>query len=504
MPQPEHVDVVVLGSGQGGKQLAWRLAGSGKKVAVVERRWIGGSCPAVACMPSKNELWSARVAHIVRHAAEFGTLVGDVRTDMRKVLSRKQEMVKHEIALHLDAYKESGAELIMGAGRFIGPKTIEVALNDGGERVLSGAEIVLNLGSHAAIPDVPGLAAARPLTHIEALELDSLPAHLIVLGGGYVGVETAQTFRRLGSRVTIVEPGRQLMGREDADVAQEIQTILEGEGVEVVLNAQPARVQGVSGDAISVTAKTAGGERTIEGSDLIVAVGRVPNTADIGLDKAGVELDARGFVRVNERLQASAPGVWAIGECAGSPQFTHISVDDFRIVRDNMAGGNRRTGDRQVPYVMFTDPPLARVGLSEGKAQRQGAPARVARLPMSQVLRTEATGEKTGFMKDRRRGRRSPGGGPDRDDGGTAVHEAARRRLLASDDGRRPGLSLRRRPAPSGLRRDASCPRSTSISSSAGRRIRTNTASGIDVRQVPALQTHGAEQGVPEYGLKEE
>jgi pyruvate/2-oxoglutarate dehydrogenase complex dihydrolipoamide dehydrogenase (E3) component len=226
-----------------------------------------------------------------------------------------------------------------------------------------------------------------------------LPAHLIVLGGGYVGVETAQTFRRFGSRVTIVEPGRQLMGREDADVAQEIQTILEGEGVEVVLNAQPARVQGLSGDAVSVTAKTAGGERTIEGSDLIVAVGRVPNTADIGLDKAGVELDARGFVRVNERLQASAPGVWAIGECAGSPQFTHISVDDFRIVRDNMAGGNRRTDDRQVPYVMFTDPPLARVGLSEGEAQRQGVPARVARLPMSQVLRTEATGEKTGFMK---------------------------------------------------------------------------------------------------------
>jgi pyruvate/2-oxoglutarate dehydrogenase complex dihydrolipoamide dehydrogenase (E3) component len=399
MPQSEHFDVVILGSGQGGKLLAWNLARSGKKVAVVERRWVGGSCPAVACMPSKNELWSARVAHIVRNAAEFGTLVGEVRTDMRKVLGRKQDMVEREIAIHLKAYKESGAELIMGSGRFVGPKTIEVALNDGGARTLAGAEIVLNLGSHAAIPDIPGLAAARPLTHIEALELDYLPSHLIVLGGGYVGVETAQTFRRFGSRVTIIEPGSQPMGREDRDVAQEIQAILTGEGVEVVLNADPASVHGLSGDVVAVTVRTAEGERTIEGSDLLVAVGRVPNTADIGLDKTGVELDRRGFVRVNERLQTTAPGIWAIGECAGSPQFTHISVDDFRIVADNMAGGNRRTNDRQVPYVMFTDPPLARVGLSEGEAQRQGVSVRIGKLPMSQVLRTEATDEKTGFMK---------------------------------------------------------------------------------------------------------
>jgi pyruvate/2-oxoglutarate dehydrogenase complex dihydrolipoamide dehydrogenase (E3) component len=399
MPQLEHFDVVILGSGQGGKLLAWRLGKSGKKVAVVERRWVGGSCPAVACMPSKNELWSARVAHIVRHAEDFGTLTVGAKTDMRKVRRRKQDMVEREIALHLSAYKASGAELIMGSGRFVGPKEIEVALNDGGVRQLAGSEIVLNLGSHAAIPDVPGLDAARPLTHIEALELDTLPSHLIVLGGGYVGVETAQTFRRFGSRVTIIEAGLQLMGREDPDVAQEIGTILTGEGVEVVLNAHPVNLHGLSGSAVAVTARTADGERTIEGSDLIVAVGRIPNTADIGLDKTGVELDPRGFIRVNERLQASAPGVWAIGECAGSPQFTHISVDDFRIVADNMAGGGRRTGDRQVPYVMFTDPPLARVGLSEAEAQRQGIPVRIAKLPMSEVLRTEATDEKQGFMK---------------------------------------------------------------------------------------------------------
>jgi len=399
MPQSEHFDVVILGSGQGGKLLAWKLARSGKRVAVVERRWVGGSCPAVACMPSKNELWSARVAHMVRHAAEFGTLTGEIRTDMRKVLRRKQDMVDREIAIHLQAYKESGAKLIMGAGRFVGPKVIEVALNDGGARTLDGAEIVLNLGSHAAIPAIPGLGAARPLTHIEALELDTLPSHLIVLGGGYVGVETAQTFRRFGSGVTIIEPGRQLMGREDPDVAQEIETVLRNEGVEVMLNVQPEGVGGVSGATVAVNARTADGKRKIEGSHLLVAVGRIPNTAGIDLDKAGVELDARGFIRVNERLQTSAPGVWAIGECAGSPQFTHVSVDDFRIVADNMAGGARKTSDRLVPYVMFTDPPLARVGLSEAEAQRQGVPVRVGRLPMSQVLRTEATGEKTGFMK---------------------------------------------------------------------------------------------------------
>ncbi len=399
MPQPEHFDVVVLGSGQGGKQLAWDLARSGKTIAVVERRWVGGSCPAVACMPSKNEVWSARVAYLVRNAARFGTLTGEVRTDMRRVLARKQDMVEREIAIHLDAYSESGAELIMGLGRFVGAKTIEVALNDGGARVLSGGEIVLNLGSRAAIPDIPGLEAARALTHIEALDLDVLPSHLIVLGGGYVGVEMAQAFRRFGSRVTVIEPGGQLMGREDPDVAETIRTLLDREGVEVVLNARPASVTGLSGDAVAVTIETADGERRIEGSDLLVAIGRVPNTADIDLDKAGVELDARGFIRVNERLQTSAPGVWAIGECAGSPQFTHVSVDDFRIVRANMAGGDRRTTDRLVPYVMFTDPPLARVGLSEGEAQRRGVPVRVARLPMSRVLRTEATDEKEGFMK---------------------------------------------------------------------------------------------------------
>ena len=399
MSKCETLDVVVLGSGQGGKRLAWYLGRSGKKVAVVERRWVGGSCPAVACLPSKNELWSARVAHFVRHAAGFGTIVDGVRTDMARVRRRKQDMIDREIDLHLNAYKEAGVELLMGSGRFIGPKTIEVMLNQGGTRVLSGNQIVINVGSHAAIPDIPGLREAQPLTHIEALELDELPSHLIVLGGGYVGIEMAQAFRRFGSRVSVIEPGLQIMGREDADVAEEVGRVLRAEGIDILLSARPLTVEGLNGESVSVTVRMESGERKIQGSHLLVAVGRIANTADIGLENAGVALNERGFIQVDERLRASASGVWAIGECAGSPQFTHVSVDDFRIVRDNMAGGKRNTNDRLIPYVMFTDPPLAHVGLSEGEAQRRGISIRVAKLPMRKVLRTLATDETEGFMK---------------------------------------------------------------------------------------------------------
>ena len=399
MPQPERFEVLVLGSGVGGKLIAWHLAQSGRQTAVVERRWIGGSCPNIACMPSKNEISSAKVAHLARHGAEFGTKVSSIAVDMATVRRRKREMVERQVAKHLENYKASGAELIMGSGRFVAPKTLEVTLNDGGTRVLAADKVFLNVGTHAAIPNVPGLEAAQPLTHVEALELDYLPQHLIVIGGGYSGLELAQAYRRFGSDVTIIESGPQLMGREDIDVSREMRRILSDEGMRVLLEAQLLEVRGRSGDKVTLVVRTPSGERNIDGSDILVAVGRIPNSSGIGLQDTGVELDGRGYIRVNDRLETSAPGVWALGECAGSPQFTHISEDDFRIVRDNLAGGNRSTRDRLVPYCTFTDPPLAHVGLSEGEAERQGVIARVARLPMDSVLGAQATDQREGFMK---------------------------------------------------------------------------------------------------------
>jgi pyruvate/2-oxoglutarate dehydrogenase complex dihydrolipoamide dehydrogenase (E3) component len=399
MSRPEQFDILILGSGKSGKLLAWHMAQSGRRTAVVERRWIGGSCPNIACLPSKNEIWSAKVAHLARHGAQFGVVNGPVTTDMAAVVKRKRDMVQREVEAHLHNYRTTGAELIMGDGRFVAPKTLEVNLNDGGTRVLAGDRVFINVGTHATIPAIPGLEAARPITHIETLELDYLPAHLIVLGAGYIGLELAQAYRRFGSRVTIIEPGPQLMGREDPDVAAEMRRILEDEGIRFLLAAQAINVKGRSGEDVKVTVRTPSGEQQIEGSDLLVAAGRSPNTQDIGLEKAGVALDARGYIRVNDRLETAASEVWAMGDCAGSPQFTHVAGDDFRIVKDNLAGGTRSTRDRLVPYCMFTDPQMAHVGLSERDAEREGKPVLVAKLPMNAVLRTEATDEKQGFMK---------------------------------------------------------------------------------------------------------
>ena len=399
MPQPERFEILVLGSGNGGMYLAWHMARSGRRTAVVERRLIGGSCPNTNCLPSKNEIWSAKVSDLVHHAARFGSMTGSVAIDMAKVRQRKRDMVKAEVAAVLQQYELSGAELIMGGGNFVAPKTLEVRLNGGGTRMLMGDQVFLNIGTHAAIPNVSGLDAAGPLTNIEALELDYVPQHLIVLGGGYVGLELAQALRRFGSRVTIIEHGPQIAGREDQDVADEIRRIFSEEGIDILVGAEVRRVQGRSGENVSLLVRTSSGERTVEGSDILVATGRSPNTAGIGLDVVGAELDGRGYIKVNERLETSAPDVWAIGECAGSPQFTHVSFDDFRIIRDNLAGANRTTRDRLIPFCMFTDPPLARVGLSEGEAQRQGIEARVAKLPMSAVLRTHTIDETQGFMK---------------------------------------------------------------------------------------------------------
>lgn len=397
---PEQLDVLVLGSGAGGKHMAWELAPPGGRTVVVERerRMIGGACPNTNCLPSKNEIWSAKVADLVRHAAAYGTITGTSSVDMARVRQRKRDMVESQIARHLQLFQESGADLIIGAGRFVAPRTLEVR-SDGKTRLLKADRVYLDLGTHAAIPDVPGLLAAGPLTHVEALELDRLPEHLVVLGGGYVGLEFAQAYRRFGSRVTLVDRGSQLLPREDPDVAGALLQVLESEGIDVLQSAELLEVQGRSGEHVRLRARAPDGERILEGSDLLVAVGRTPNTAGIGLDAAGVELDARDYVKVNDRLETTAPSVWAMGECAGSPQFTHAAVDDFRVIRDNLAGIRRTTRDRLVPFCLFTDPQLARVGLNEREAESRGAPVRVATLPMSAVLRAQTTGETRGFMK---------------------------------------------------------------------------------------------------------
>lgn len=399
MSEIERFDVLVFGSGAGGKLTAWTSASEGLRTAVVERGLIGGSCPNIACLPTKNVIHSAKVADFVRHDREFGSGTASASIQMAEVRARKRRMVDGLVNMHIDKYQRSGAELVFGEGRFVGAKTIEVRLKNGGIRTIYGDRVFLNLGTHAAVPDIPGLRAAKPITHIEALELDRLPSHLIVLGGGYVGMEFAQAFARFGSRVTVLERGSQLLPREDKDVADALMEFLHLDGIEVRLNAEVARVDGSSGDSVRATLATSAGRSSVDGSDILVAIGRIPNTQNIGLDKTGVALDTRGYVQVNERLETTATGIWALGECAGSPQFTHISEDDFRIVQTNLRGGSRNTRDRLVPFCLFTDPEIARVGINENEAIAAGRRYRVAKLPMEAVLRARTLSETRGFMK---------------------------------------------------------------------------------------------------------
>ncbi|HEV3447736.1 MAG TPA: FAD-dependent oxidoreductase, partial [Gemmataceae bacterium] len=395
----EHVHNLVIGSGVAGKILAWTLAKQGQQTVTIERSMVGGSCPNVACLPSKNVIYSAKAVSLVHPTMGLGVVTGSMRVDMAGVARRKRQMVEGLVALHLANFKASGAELIMGEARFTEPKTVHVTLNAGGTRLLRGERVFINVGTRASIPDVPGLAIAGPMTHVEALNLERLPGHLVILGGGYVGLEFAQALRRFGSRVTIIQRGPRLLEREDPDVADALRELMTDEGVEVLLQTNVLNVTGRSGTGVVLRVRSGAAERTLEASDILVATGRTPNTDRLDVARAGVELDSRGYIRVNDKLQTSASDVWATGECAGSPQFTHVGEDDCRVVLDNLAGGRRTTRGRLIPYCLFTDPELAHVGMTESEVRARDVPYRIARMPMAMVLRTRTLSQTRGFMK---------------------------------------------------------------------------------------------------------
>ena len=396
MATPEQYDAIVIGSGEGGKYLAWHLGSQGKKVANVEDKRIGGACPNVACLPSKNVIHSAKVASFFQRGAEFGIVHGKWHVDMAAVSARRQRMIDGLRDMHLSNYTKSHAEIVMGFGRFIADKTIEVALNAGGTRTLRSDYIFLDTGSRATIDPIPGLAESSPLTHIEALELTVLPDHLLILGGGFIGLEFAQAMRRFGANVTIIERNPSLVHRDDPDVIELVHQLFKDEGIDIVTNANVTQVEGTSGKSVIV--HLSDGAR-LEGSHILVATGRMPNTQNMDLDTVGIKTTPAGHFQVNDRLETTAPGVWAIGDCAGSPYFTHASYDDFRIIRDNLAGGNRTKNGRQIPSVTFTDPEIAHVGLTETEAKKQGTTYRLGKIPMAAALRSRTLDETRGFMK---------------------------------------------------------------------------------------------------------
>lgn len=395
----EHFQNLIIGSGVAGKIIGWALASQGQATVVVERAMVGGSCPNVACLPSKNVIYSAKAVSLVHPTQGLGVVTGHVRVDMAGVARRKWRMVNELVEVHLGKFRASGAELVMGEAQFTEPKTVRVTVNAGGTRLMRGERVFINVGTRASLPDVPGLASAEPMTHVEALNLEHVPHHLVILGGGYVGLEFAQAMRRFGSRVTIIQRGPRLLEREDPDVADALLGLMKDEGVEILLRAEVLKVTGRSGNGVALRVRTAATESTIEASDILVATGRTPNTDRLDTARARVDLDARGYIRVNDRLQTTAPDVWATGECAGSPKFTHVGEDDGRIVLDNLTGGSRTTQGRLVPYCLFTDPELAHVGLTESEAHAKGAPYRIARMPMARVFRAQTLSETRGFVK---------------------------------------------------------------------------------------------------------
>lgn len=395
----ESFDLVILGSGTGGKLSAWTLGMKGWRVAVVERQYIGGACNNTACLPSKNLIYSAQISSYAHRFPEFGLEAADVRVNMAVVQARKQRMVDGEWEGDSGLFRMTGVELILGVGRLVGPKSVEVMTPDGKTRHLAGDRVLIATGSRAVIDDTPGLRQSRPMTHIEALNLSVVPEHLVILGGGYVGLELAQAMRRFGGKVTLIEHGKRVLAQEDPDVSEAVLELLHTEGIEVRLESVVTEVRGESGRQVSLTIDTLGRKEVLEATHILTTTQRVPNTDGLGLEAAGVETTPAGYIRVNERLETTAPGIWAVGDVAGTPKFTHAAFNDFQIFVANVTGGDRSTRGRLIPMCLFLDPELARVGLTEVEARARGIPYRLFKMPIAVVLRARATMEKRGFMK---------------------------------------------------------------------------------------------------------
>jgi len=395
----EHFDAIVVGSGQAGNPLAKALSEAGRRTALVEREHVGGTCINVGCTPTKTMVASARVAYLARRAGDYGVNTGEVSVDLAAVGRRKEAVVKSFREGSERRLQDAEVTLVEGQGRFTAPKTLVVTLNEGGERTLTAPMIFLNTGSRSARPDLPGLDEVPALDSTSIMELEEVPGHLLVLGGGYVGLEFAQMFRRFGSEVTVVQRGPRLLDREDPDVADAVAEILREDGIEVLLGAEAKSVRREAGE-VELKVKAEDGDKVLRGTHLLLAAGRTPNTDDLNLQAAGVETDDRGFVSVNERLETGAEGIWAMGDVKGGPAFTHISYDDYRILRANLLdGGDRSTEGRMVPYVVFTDPQLGRVGMSEKEATEAGKKIKIAKMPMSSVARAIETDETRGVVK---------------------------------------------------------------------------------------------------------
>ena len=394
-------DAIIIGAGQAAAPLSTTLAQAGWKTALIEKKHVGGTCVNEGCTPTKTLVASARVAYLARRAADYGVHTGEVTVDMAKVRQRKRAIVESfRKGGQRRIEKTDGVDLLFGEAHFTDPKSVQVRLNDGETCGLAAETIFINTGTRAIFPPVPGLDSVPTLDSTSIMELDIVPAHLLVLGGGYIGLEFGQMFRRFGAQVTIVQRGDQLLTREDPDVAAEVAGILREDGVQVLLESEALGVEERGDGRIEMTVRTPEGERALAGSHLLVAVGRAPNTDRLNLEAAGVETDQRGFIQANERLETTAPGIYVLGDVKGGPAFTHISYDDFRIVRTNLLeGGGATVNGRLVPYTVFIDPQLGRVGLSETEARERGHQIRVAKLPMTHVARALEMDEARGVMK---------------------------------------------------------------------------------------------------------